>query len=187
MIPFAHRQRHALLKDDIVVRMMFRKRGITLILILAVFSQLPAVANESTPSVRNMIEGVLDETLAPHEIEKQFRGLDCSHLVHALYGVLGQPYQYATSRTLYTGVRPFQRVNQPAAGDLVVWRGHVGVVVDPTQHRFLSALKSGVKVSSYLSGYWQRRGHPRFFRYALSEGMNSFDDSGSTIASAASQ
>lgn len=95
--------------------------------------------------------------------------LDCSHLVHYLYTRAGLPYSYAPSHQLYEGVRGFHRVRQPRAGDVIAWRGHVGIVVDPEQHSFLSKLRSGVKVSSYLSPYWQRRGQPRFLRYALAD------------------
>jgi hypothetical protein len=59
----------------------------------------------------------------------------------------------------------FKRVAHPKPGDLIVWRGHVGIVVDPDETTFLSALRSGVKVSSYQSHYWKRRGKPRFLRY----------------------
>jgi hypothetical protein len=94
--------------------------------------------------------------------------LDCSHLVHALYERAGLNYPYTTSRTFYRGIKEFQRVQSPTTGDLVVWRGHMGIVIDPSQHRFLSALRTGVQTSSYISEYWKRWGPPRFFRYALS-------------------
>ena len=95
-----------------------------------------------------------------HETE-----LDCSHFVQYLYQQAGLYYEYAPSRTLYDGMDGFKRVSHPKAGDLIVWRGHVGVVVDPDEATFLSALNSGVKVSSYQSHYWQRRGRPHFLRY----------------------
>jgi len=95
--------------------------------------------------------------------------LDCSHLVHYLYTRAGLPYSYAPSHKLYSGVRSFRRVRQPRAGDLIAWRGHVGIVVDPQQHSFLSALRSGVKIASYASRYWQKKGLPRFLRYALAD------------------
>ena len=95
-----------------------------------------------------------------HETE-----LDCSHFVQYLYEQAGLYYGYAPSRTLYDGMEGFKRVAHPKPGDLIVWRGHVGIVVDPEETTFLSALRSGVKVSSYLSHYWQRRGKPRFLRY----------------------
>lgn len=95
-----------------------------------------------------------------HETE-----LDCSHFVQYLYEQAGLYYEYAPSRMLYDGMDGFKRVSHPRAGDLIVWRGHVGVVVDPDESTFLSALNSGVKVSSYQSHYWQRRGKPHFLRY----------------------
>src|SRR5947209_4118369 len=91
--------------------------------------------------------------------------LDCSHFVQYLYEQAGMYYGYAPSATLYDGMDEFKRVTNPGPGDLIVWRGHVGIVVDPEETTFLSALRSGVKVSSYQSHYWQRRGKPHFLRY----------------------
>lgn len=91
--------------------------------------------------------------------------LDCSHFVQWLFEQAGLYYGYAPSRTLYAGMPGFKRVSRPHPGDLIVWPGHVGVVVDPAERTFLSALRSGVKTASYTSRYWKRRGHPRFFRY----------------------
>lgn len=93
--------------------------------------------------------------------------LDCSHLVHRLYQRAGLDYTYVNSTEMYEGVSEFQQVSEPEPGDIVVWEGHMGVVVDPDEHSFLSALRTGVKTSHYDSPYWQRRGRPRFFRYAL--------------------
>ena len=90
---------------------------------------------------------------------------DCSHFVHALYERAGFPYEYASSTDLYAGIDEFRRVATPQAGDLAVWRGHVGVVLDPAQHSFDSVLHSGPGVDYYDSPYWKRRGRPRFFRY----------------------
>jgi cell wall-associated NlpC family hydrolase len=90
---------------------------------------------------------------------------DCSHLVHALYERAGFPYPYSNSRELYAGIGQFQSVAQPQPGDLIVWRGHVGIVVSPAKHSFFSALRSGRGVERYDSPYWSRRGRPRFFRY----------------------
>jgi cell wall-associated NlpC family hydrolase len=91
--------------------------------------------------------------------------LDCSHFVQYLYEQAGLYYGYTPSRVLYTGIKGFKRVVHPKAGDLIVWRGHVGIVVDPKETTFLSALSSGVKTSSYQSTYWKRRGRPHFLRY----------------------
>jgi hypothetical protein len=90
---------------------------------------------------------------------------DCSHLVHAIYRRAGFPYSYAPSSDLYVGTKEFQRVIHPQAGDLVVWRGHAGIVVNPAHHVFFSALRSGLGTDSYDAPYWKERGRIRFYRY----------------------
>ena len=91
---------------------------------------------------------------------------DCSHFVNYLFEQAGLNYKYEPSRILYRGTDDFRRVPHPAAGDLIVWPGHVGIVVDPEAKTFLSALRRGVRVASYTSSYWRRRGHARFFRHS---------------------
>lgn len=98
-------------------------------------------------------------------LEIQYTKMDCTHLVHYLYQQSGLEYVYANSSALYKGVSEFRRVRKPQAGDLIVWPGHAGIVVDPEGHTFVSALRSGVKISSYISSYWKKRGIPRFFHY----------------------
>ncbi|MFZ0581154.1 MAG: NlpC/P60 family protein [Candidatus Acidiferrales bacterium] len=90
---------------------------------------------------------------------------DCSHLVHDTYEQAGFPYEYVSSRELYIGSTNFTRVRVPQAGDLVVWRGHVGIVIDPQQHSFFSFVSSGPDTQFYDSPYWRSRGIARFFRY----------------------
>ena len=90
---------------------------------------------------------------------------DCSHLVHAIYQQAGFPYSYAPSSEIYAGIEGFQRVKRPQPGDLVVWRGHVGIVVKPSQHIFFSFMRSGPGTDDYEAAYWKGRGHPRFYRY----------------------
>ncbi len=90
---------------------------------------------------------------------------DCSHFVHGLYERAGFPYGYANSLDLYAGIDEFRRVANPQPGDLAVWRGHAGIVINPVQYSFFSLLRSGPGVESYNSPYWKRRGRPRFFRY----------------------
>jgi hypothetical protein len=93
---------------------------------------------------------------------------DCSHLVNDIYDLAGFPYSYAKSADLYRGQANFVRVNAPQPGDLIVWRGHVGVVLYPRQHLFYSSLRSGLDTEDYTSAYWRRRGTPRFYRYRAS-------------------
>ena len=102
-----------------------------------------------------------------HETE-----MDCSHFVQYLYETAGLYYGYAPSRILYDGMEGFKRVRHPEPGDLIVWQGHVGIVVDPDEATFLSALRSGVKTVSYLSSYWKRRGRPHFLRYTGARNEN---------------
>jgi hypothetical protein len=90
---------------------------------------------------------------------------DCSHLVHAIYQRAGFPYAYASSDDLYAGVAGFQRVSQPQSGDLVVWRGHAGIVIRPSRHVFFSFLHAGPGTDDYRNRYWSGRGQPRFYRY----------------------
>jgi len=90
---------------------------------------------------------------------------DCSHLVHAIYDVAGFAYPYASSSDLYAGSDKFERVTDAQPGDLVVWRGHVGIVVNPAQHIFFSSLRTGPGIDTYDAPHWKRRGQVRFYRY----------------------
>jgi hypothetical protein len=90
---------------------------------------------------------------------------DCSHLAHAIYERAGFAYAYASSSDLYEGVNEFERVAQPQPGDLIAWRGHVGIVVTPSRHIFFSFLRSGPGIDDWASPYWKTRGRARFYRY----------------------
>ena len=100
----------------------------------------------------------------------RFAEQDCSHLVHAIYERAGFPYAYASSDDLYDGVQGFQRESQPVTGDLVVWRGHAGIVIRPSRHVFFSFLHAGPGTDDYRSQYWSGRGEPRFYRYVKNAG-----------------
>ena len=99
---------------------------------------------------------------------------DCSHLVHAIYAAAGFPYDYTPSSDLYDGAASFQRVKAPLPGDLVVWRGHVGIVIKPSQHIFFSYLSSGPGTDDYEAAYWKHRGRPRFYSYVRKNSPISF-------------
>jgi len=102
------------------------------------------------------------------DYEQQARGkLDCSHLVHQIYVLAGIDYPYASSFDLYAGSENFRRVKAPQAGDLVIWPGHVGIVLDPAQHTFYSSVHSGLQAEFYDGPYWRARGKPRFYRYVV--------------------
>lgn len=90
---------------------------------------------------------------------------DCSHLVHTIYERAGFPYAYASSSDLYGGIEGFQRVKRPQSGDLVVWRGHVGIVIRPSRHVFFSLLSAGPAIDDYEAPYWASRGRVRFYHY----------------------
>jgi cell wall-associated NlpC family hydrolase len=103
--------------------------------------------------------------------------IDCSHFVHGLYERAGFHYSYAPSADLYAGIDEFERVTIPQPGDLAVWRGHSGIVINPAQHTFFSLMHSGAGVDSYDSAYWRKKGHPRFFRYVRAAPSDDFSDS----------
>ncbi len=99
---------------------------------------------------------------------------DCSHLVHAIYDRAGFSYTYASSADLYRGTDDFRRVKRPQPGDLIVWEGHVGIVVNPARHVFYSFLRHGPGIDAYDAEYWKRRGPVRFYRYV--KGGSAGDD-----------
>jgi cell wall-associated NlpC family hydrolase len=107
--------------------------------------------------------GVISAALDPKV--RRYAGHDCSHLVHAIYERAGFPYTYASSDDLYDGVQGFQRITQPQPGDLIVWHGHVGIVVRPSKHVFFSFMSAGPGISDYDAPYWVSRGQARFYRY----------------------
>lgn len=106
-----------------------------------------------------------------HRRQARFKP-DCSHLVQEVYATVGLEFPFASSSELYQGVESFERVGKPQPGDLIVWRGHVGLVVDPEKRTFYSSVRAGLKTEFYDSSYWRRRGWPRFYRYRF-DGKNS--------------
>jgi hypothetical protein len=92
---------------------------------------------------------------------------DCSHFVNAVYARAGFDYEYATSTEIFEGVDSFRRVQEPQPGDLIVWQGHIGIVVDPDEHSFYSSVLSGFAIEDYRSTQWVKRGPLRFYRYLV--------------------
>jgi hypothetical protein len=97
---------------------------------------------------------------------------DCSHFVHAAYTRAGFLYEFAGSREVFAGIPGFLRVRNPQAGDLVVWQGHIGIVIDPRGHSFYSSVLSGFAIENYQSNYWIKRGNPRFYRFLVNGWQN---------------
>ena len=52
------------------------------------------------------------------------------------------------------GTHDFQWVTHPQTRGLVVWSGHVGIVVNPAQHVFFSTLRQGPGIDKYAQ-YWE--------------------------------
>lgn len=123
---------------------------------------------------------------AAWDYEQQARGKpDCSHLVHQIYLLAGRDYPYASSFDLYAGSDSFRRVKAPQIGDLIIWPGHVGIVLDPAEHTFFSSVHSGLQAEFYDGPYWRARGRPRFYRYVIeSSGSPTF---GSALATSRSR
>ena len=106
---------------------------------------------------------------AAWEHQQQLTGKpDCSHLVNEIYQLAGFPYAYASSFDLFSlGSENFARVKTAQPGDLIVWPGHVGLVVDPALHSFYSSVTSGFDTQDYDSKYWRQYGPSRFYRYRI--------------------
>jgi hypothetical protein len=134
--------------------------------------RMPAEEISFAPRPITLREG---ETIvnAAWERERQTAGRpDCSHLVHEVYALAGYPYPYADSFDLYVGTKGFVRVVKPHPGDLIVWRGHVGIVVDPGERSFYSSVTSGLRTEFYDAPEWRARGSARFYRYAAATRRN---------------
>ncbi len=104
------------------------------------------------------------------------QGIDCSHFVYQILNAARtavsadgafsiQLLDYRSTATIEASGF-FLPVNIPERTDLVLWDGHVGIVVDPAAGRFVGAQTStGVAEASYTSGYWANRSNRRFARF----------------------
>jgi hypothetical protein len=141
-----------------------------LLLFLVSFSSFPVAQSKSDARLR-LLSVNQGETIVQAAWELR-RGLnpkpDCSHFIQAVYAKAGFVYDYATTREIFTGIDGFRRVQHPQPGDLVVWQGHMGIIIDPNEHSFYSSVLSGFAIENYQSNYWQARlGHPRFYRFVV--------------------
>ena len=147
-------------------------RGVMIFLAIGALNQFCTA--ESNSSLGDVSRNRASDAVITLGMQIRNTVLDCSHFVNSLFQQAGLYYKYEPSRVLYRGTAAFKRVSRPEPGDLIVWPGHVGVVVDPEHTTFISALRRGVRVSSYTSRYWRRRGHPRFLRYRFAPGNTPF-------------
>ena len=127
--------------------------------------RMPTEQIASAPRPLTVREGQTIVKAAWQRERQTGRRPDCSHLVHEVYTLAGYPYPYADSFELYAGAHGFIRVAKPQPGDLVVWRGHVGIVVDPAERSFYSSVTSGLRTEIYDAPEWKARGPARFYRY----------------------
>src|SRR5260370_14145328 len=121
-------------------------------------SSTSTASRETHGRLLTLPEGIALAKLALTEPEDPDDQPDCSHLVHQIFQVKGFDYPYVPSFTLYDGVPEFQRVSTPQPGDLVVWQGHVGIVIDPLKHSFYSSVGSGFQTEQYDTDYWRGGG-----------------------------
>lgn len=105
------------------------------------------------------------------------QGVDCSHFVYQVLNGARQKVaearkdpapqlvDYRSTSTIEAS-NLFFPVDIPLPGDLVMWDGHVGIVVDPAAGTFVGAQTStGVAQANYLNGYWKNKGVKKFLRF----------------------
>src|ERR1700741_1106315 len=125
------------------------------------------LGSDSPARLLNAEEGrsIADAAWEQNELPSGAR--DCSHFVHQVYLHAGFEYAYASSFDIYAGNENFQRVRIPQPGDMIVWPGHLGIIVDPVEHSFYSLVSTGWQTQDYEGPYWKSRGRPRFYRYRI--------------------
>jgi NlpC/P60 family protein len=138
---------------------------------------LPPISGQGmdgeTPVLLSAVEGEAVVNFALQHERRTRPRPDCSHLVHTVYKQAGLNYPYADSRDLYNGeVDEFERIAKPQPGDLVAWRGHVGIVVSPQDKTFFSSVRAGIITEPWTTDYWKMRGKPRFLRYRVGPGTD---------------
>jgi len=135
-------------------------------------AQSRSASHDSEPNTRllSVAEGRVIAEVAQEQDQSGREVQDCSHLVHETYVQAGFDYPYASSFELYAGSDSFRRVRNPQAGDLIVWPGHAGIVLDPSEHNFFSLVSTGLEAQDYEGPYWKSRGRPRFYRYRVGSG-----------------
>ena len=94
--------------------------------------------------------------------------IDCSHFVVAVLHASEAPgFRYITADQFLSSPS-FYRVDNPEAGDLVHWPGHIAVVIDPMAGTFIGSQNStGVDKANYKTNpYWSGRTHRTYLRFS---------------------
>ena len=61
----------------------------------------------------------------------------------------------------------FSTVDKPQKGDLILWNGHCGIVVDQALNKFIGAQSStGVAIADYGLGHWAKQENRIFRRWS---------------------
>lgn len=144
--------------------------GLAWVCLIGVATAEAQVANSTKElaSTRRLLTAEEGRSIVTAAWEQSARGMqDCSHLVHQIYMNAGFEYPYMSSSEIYAGNKSFARVRFPHAGDLIVWSGHMGIIVDPLKHSFYSLVSTGLEEQDYEAPYWKSRGRPRFYRYKV--------------------
>ena len=85
--------------------------------------------------------------------------IDCSGFVRNVFDTVFPGYalraRYDLNAEAFANTDLFVDTNDPSAGDIVCFEGHVGIVYDALAGTFIgSQTSTGVNVASYKTGYW---------------------------------
>jgi len=93
------------------------------------------------------------ERMVGHEI--RYKDMVCNQFVLAVLRGTVAPHIKDMRADEFADSPYFQKVDQPRAGDLVHWPGHIGIVLDPDHGIFIgSQTSTGVEEANYKSGWW---------------------------------
>jgi cell wall-associated NlpC family hydrolase len=102
-------------------------------------------------------------------------GIDCSHFVYQVLNAArlkvatpGPPPQVVDYRNVGTMIAShlFFSVAVPEPADLIMWDGHVAILLAPAASTFIGAQTStGVAEANYASGYWSEKAGKQFVRF----------------------
>jgi cell wall-associated NlpC family hydrolase len=104
---------------------------------------------------KTVIEKARSKKGTPHSV------MDCSHLVNYAYKAVRPELHYLTTDGLKASKLYNHDIKIPEPGDLVLWAGHVGIVINPDTKTFIGSQSStGVAESSYAAkSYWGKQSH----------------------------